>query len=126
METELPEYLSNGEHYASYHPVGEMTLADCVSMIDGAIRYCRDNGIGSLLVNITGVSGFPPPSTTDRFLFTKHWAETAAGKLAVAMVAPPEMIDLDKIGVTMAGNRGLRSDVFTLESDAIEWLLSRS
>ncbi len=40
------------------------------------------------------------------------------------MVAPPEMITPDKIGITIAANRGLRSEIFTTEAEASEWLRS--
>jgi hypothetical protein len=125
METPLPEYLSLDEHYASYRPLGEVTLDKAVEMVNEAILFCRRNGIRGMLINLTRISGFPPPSMAERFMFIKQWAETAGGQLVVSMVAPPEMIDPDKIGITMAGNRGLFAEVFTDEADAIEWLISK-
>jgi len=86
------------------------------------LAYCRDNKIRRLLVDITGMTGFPPPSTLQRFFFGSKWAETAGGKVALSVVAPAEMIDPEKIGVTVATNRGLQTDVFTAESDAVDWL----
>src|SRR5256885_15399406 len=124
MKLQLPEFFSLNDAYACYRPHIEANLDQAIGLVDKAIRYCRLNGIDSLLVNITRISGFPPPSVTDRYLFTKQWAETARGQVVVSMVAPNEMIDPDKIGVTMAGNRGLYTNVFTDESDAIEWLLA--
>jgi hypothetical protein len=40
----------------------------------------------------------------------------------VALVARPELIDPQKIGVLMAQNRGVLGDVFTNEADALLWL----
>ncbi len=40
------------------------------------------------------------------------------------MVAPARMITPDKIGITMAKNRGLPSDVVSNEGEAIAWLVS--
>ena len=38
------------------------------------------------------------------------------------MVARPELIDPEKIGVLMAQNRGASGDVFTTEAAALAWL----
>ena len=54
------------------------------------------------------------------------WAESAGSGLHVAIVARPEIIDPEKIGVLMAQNRGATGDVFTSEVAAIAWLDSRS
>jgi len=123
MEPQPPEYLSLEDHYAACHPRGRFTFDQTVAMIDEAIAYCRDNGVRGLLVDVTGVTGFLPPSTAERFAFASRWAATANGKVVVSIIAPPEMVDPDKIGVMVATNRGLRSDVFTAESEAIAWLL---
>ena len=42
--------------------------------------------------------------------------------MRVAIVAPPEMIDPEKIGVTVATNIGFVSEVFTSEEEALTWL----
>jgi hypothetical protein len=42
--------------------------------------------------------------------------------MRVAVVARPELIDPQKIGVLMAQNRGVNGDVFSTESAAIAWL----
>ncbi|HEV8592589.1 MAG TPA: hypothetical protein VGQ55_10835 [Pyrinomonadaceae bacterium] len=125
LQPQLPEHLSLETSYAVYRPTAEVTLAEAVEMIDRAISYCRDNEIAGLLLDITALSGFGSPSVFDRFSFVRQWAETGAGHVAVSMVAPAAMIDSDKIGITIAMNRGLESDVFTSESEAIEWLRER-
>lgn len=107
-----------------YRPAGEFTFQGLVEIIDAVLAYCVENGHANLLVDITEVTGFPPPSTAQRFDFATKWAATAGGLVAVAMVAPPQMIDPDRIGVTMSNNRGLKSEVFTEFSDALEWLRS--
>ena len=45
--------------------------------------------------------------------------------MRVALVARPELIDPQKIGVLMFQNRGGNGDVFTNEADAIAWLDAR-
>ena len=108
--------------YAAYRPSGEFDFDTTVKLIDDALAYCRDNGIACLLADITSVTGFPPPSMAQRFQFATQWSATAAGRVALAMIAPPDMIDKDRIGVTMLNNRGMRSEVFTSEPDAMHWL----
>ncbi|MGE3467221.1 MAG: hypothetical protein AB7J13_09835 [Pyrinomonadaceae bacterium] len=120
--SDIPIFLSIEESHAVYRPVGEYSFDATVEMIDAAIAYCRASSIRALLVDITQVTGFPPPSTAERFHFVTQWSATAGGRLTIAMIAPPEMIDPEKIGVTMAKNRGLKSEVFTNEQDAVRWL----
>jgi hypothetical protein len=38
------------------------------------------------------------------------------------MVAPPELIDPQKFGVTVAANHSMEGNVFVLEADAVAWL----
>ena len=118
----LPKHFQLTENFACYRPVDEVSLEEAIELVDDAIRYCRDNEIAGLLADVRGLTGFPPPSVTDRFWFASRWAETSGGKVVLAMVQRPEMVMPDKIGVTFAMNRGLLVDVFTEEADAIKWL----
>ena len=122
--SEIPKFLSLEDDHAAYRLLGEYSFDATVDMIDEAIAYCKANDIRGLLVDITGVIGFPPPSMMQRFQFATQWSATAAGRVCLCVIAPPEMIDDDRIGVTMATNRGLQSAVFTDESEAIQWLRS--
>lgn len=121
---QVTDYLELTDTYACFRPVGEVSLEEAIEFVDDAIRFCRDNRIGGLMADVRGLTGFPNPSVTDRFWFASRWAETAGGKVVLAMVQLPEMIMPDKIGVTFAMNRGLLVDVFTNEADAISWLQS--
>ena len=121
---QVPEFVSLQEKYAVCRPVGEMTLERAVTAVDDALHYCFRNKIRGLLVNVSGTSGFPSPSLTDRFWYVTKWAETARGRVVLSMVAPPFMVLPDKMGVTFASNRGLQSDVFFDENEAVEWLCS--
>lgn len=111
--------------YAHYRLAGDYTFDDAVTMVDGAIRWCREKKVARLLVDIKELSGFPSPSLIDRFEFATRWAESAAGRVAVSFVAPPALIDPEKIGVLMATNRGMQAEVFTDETDAIIWIQTR-
>lgn len=117
-----PEHLSRADGYAVYRLAGVFTFERVVELIDNAIEYCVENEIRGLLVDVADVTGFPSPTTIQRFHFATIWSATAGGQLIVSMIAPPELIDPDHIGVTMASNRGLRSEVFTQETEAVQWL----
>lgn len=118
----MPEFFTMCDGYGHYCLAGKYAFADAVVKVDDVIAWCRENGHARLLVDIRELTGFPPPNTIQRFEFATRWAESAAGRVAISFLAPPGLIDTDKIGITMANNRGLRSDVFTDEADAIAWL----
>jgi hypothetical protein len=124
MVPPLPEHLTCEDGYACFRPVVEVDMAGAIELIDAAIGFCRNSDITGLLIDVRQLTGFQPPTTTDRFWFIKKWADTAAGKVTVSMISRPELMDPEKIGVTMALNRGFNAEVFTDEADAIEWLRS--
>ena len=103
-----------------------MSLAEAVACVDAALAYARAQGIKELLVNGILVTGFEPPSLSERYFFVEKWALTARGALRVAMVVRPEMIDPEKFGVTVAFNRRLIADVFVDEGAGVEWLDRRA
>jgi hypothetical protein len=108
-----------------YRPEGKVTFERAVELVAEAMRHARSLGLNDLVVNSLGLSGFAPPSIFARHAFALKWAEAAGASLTVAMVARPEIIDPEKIGVLMAQNRGVSGDVFTTEVAAIAWLDSR-
>ena len=117
-----PEHFEITDTFACYRPVADVTLDEAVDLIDLAILYCRENEISGLFADLRHLTGFPSPSVIDRFWIFTRWAETSRGKVVVSMVARPEMIVPDKIGVTVGANRGLLSDAFTDEAEALKWL----
>jgi hypothetical protein len=119
---QLTDYLELTDTFACLRPVCEASLEEAIDLVDEAIRYCRDNEINGLLVDARKLTGFPSPTVTDRFWLASRWAETAGGRVVLAMVQRPEMTMPDKIGVTFAMNRGLMIDVFAEEADAMLWL----
>jgi hypothetical protein len=60
-----------------------------------------------------------------RYAMATKWAENTGSTLRVALVARPEVVDPQKIGVLMMQNRGGSGEVFTNETDALAWLDSR-
>jgi hypothetical protein len=109
-------------HRGFYRPTGSVTFDQAVELVAGAMITARNRGCTDLLVNVCGLTGFPPPTIFARYGLAVRWAESAGGKLRVALVAPAELIDPEKIGVLMAQNRGVTGDVFTSEVAAIAWL----
>ena len=105
-----------------YHPVGSVSYDEAVARVRAAIEVARKNGARGLLVDTTALTGFPSPDTFQRFLAAVKWAESAGGRLRLSMVARAEMIDPAKFGVTVAANRGLVSNIFTTETEALAWL----
>ena len=120
--SETPEFFSMQDGYGHFRLDGEYTFNEAVARIDAAIAYCRANSINRLLVDIRELTGFPPPTITQRFEFATRWSDSSGGRVALSVIAPERLIDRDKIGMTMATNRGPQSNVTTDESEAIAWL----
>jgi hypothetical protein len=105
-----------------FRPVGMMSFEQAVELVAEAMRYARSLDLQDLLVNTSGISGFPTPDVFARYSLASKWAESAGASLRVALVARAELIDPQKIGVLMAQNRGVTGDVFSTEAAAIAWL----
>jgi hypothetical protein len=105
-----------------YRPSAQVSFEQAVDMVADSIRTARQLGLVDLLVNTSGLTGFTPPSVFARYSMATKWAQSAGAALRVALVARPELIDPQKIGVLMLQNRGAAGDVFTTEADALEWL----
>jgi hypothetical protein len=105
-----------------YRPVGTMSLDQAVGLIRDAIAAARREGARDLLVNTCGLGGFPSPDTFQRFFAVVSWAAAASGLARLAVVARAEMIDPQRFGVMVAANRGLVSNIFTTEAEAVAWL----
>ena len=120
------EYFEQIGTRAFYRPVGLVTFEQAVDLVAEAIVKARALGLSDLLVNSTGLSGFAAPSVFARYNMASRWASAAGSRVRVAMVARPEIIDPQKIGVLMLQNRGGMGDVFTNERDALIWLDSHA
>jgi hypothetical protein len=119
---EEPVGLTWEKSRAIYRPAGVVTFDEAVALVRAAIRVACSERAKDLLVDTTALNGFSSPDTFQRFLAAVAWAEQAEGRLRLAMVARPEMIDPQKFGVTVARNRGLISNIFTSDIEAQRWL----
>ncbi len=122
---ETPSYFERGEHYACFRPVAHVSLKEGVDLISVAIAYCGDEKVPRLLVNIEGLTGYKLPETMDRYSMGAQFAAAAKFGLKVVLVAPSEVIDPNRFGVTVAKNRGLDTNVFSSEPEAVAWLLAQ-
>jgi hypothetical protein len=105
-----------------YRPVARVSFEQAVDLVAGAMVNARELGLADLVVNTTGLTGFTPPSVFGRYAMAGKWTQSAGAMLRVALVARPELIDPQKIGVLMMQNRGGTGDVFATEADALTWL----
>jgi hypothetical protein len=115
--------LENGR--GIYRPAGTVSFDEAVALVRAAIATARSSEARELLVDTTALIGFPSPDTFQRFLAAVEWADEASGSLYLSMVARAEMIDPQKFGMLVASNRGLISNIFTTEAEAVAWLDAR-
>ena len=119
----MPEHFHTAEDYLCYRPVAHVSLSQAIELISAAIAFCREQQVRRLLVDTTQLAGFGTPTIVDRFEFIERWATAADGSVKVVVVARSEIMHPDRFGVTVARNRGFWANVFTSESEALEWLL---
>lgn len=110
---------------AYYRPVAHVSFQRGLDMIGKAIHGARELGLNDILVNTTGLTGYTLDGVFSRYAYATMLAKNAGWRVRVASVLLPEIMDPEKIGVVMARNRGVDSDVFTSEAEALNWLDSR-
>lgn len=120
------EHFEVGKECAFFRPVGKGSLEEAVRLVTVAITFARQHKVQKLLVNLTGVTGFPSLTLADRYFAAREWAAAGKSSVRMAMVVRPEMIDPEKFGVIAGRNAGLHGDVFSAEPEALAWLLGAS
>jgi hypothetical protein len=123
---QAPQYFEQIGTRGFYRPVGSATFEQVIELVAGAMRHARSLRLNELLASSHGLTGMSPPSTFQRYNLAVSLAEAGGGELRLALVTRPEVIDYQKIGTVMSQNRGLDTDVFTSEADAIRWLNARA
>ncbi len=118
------EHLHVTDGICRFRPRGQCSLVEAAELIIRAIVYCRDRRITKLLVDGTGLVGLTVPSLIDRFLLAEELAYAARGVVVVALVVHAEYIHPAKFGARAAGDFGLMFDVYTSETEALDWLVS--
>ena len=109
-----------------FHPSGAVSLEQAVDLVNDALAFARQQELREMLVDITGLTGFAAPTIFERFTLSARWAETAGTRIRLSVVASKEFIHEEKFGITVARNRGLDSNIFTTQKEAIAWLDGKS
>ncbi|HEU4569276.1 MAG TPA: hypothetical protein VFS07_01750 [Gemmatimonadales bacterium] len=110
--------------YGHYRPAGEVTYAQAVELLLGAIAHARAAGISRLLMDATALTFTTSPSLVDRMGMGQRVATTGQGQVRLAVIAPAHLMDPQKFGAVVAMNRGQPVDIFADEPSAIAWLTS--
>jgi len=118
--TSLSEFRQVGTR-GFFEPTGVVTFEEGVERVATAIAHARGLGLTDIVINTLGL-GFSSPSVIDRYTLAMRVVENAGFMLRVAFVARREHIDFQKIGSVMTQNRGVISDIFPSEEEAIHWL----
>src|SRR5215510_5963200 len=110
-----PDHFEIQKAHAIFRPEGQVSIGRATELVATAIDFARSVNIRKLLVDITNLTGFEPPDVSLRFFIIHTWARAAEGRVCVAIVARPEMLDHLKFGTTVAANVGFAADSFTTE-----------
>lgn len=117
-----PKHFEVMEEYAAYRLIGEVTQEQADLLIASAITFARDQHIKRLMVSITGLTGFEPPSLAARYFYIREWARVAQGEVCVAMVTSAELSNQEEIEGVIAENAGFCGKGFISEEAALAWL----
>ena len=100
-------------------------LRDAIGHVSNVLAAARAARHSRLLLDVRALR-VPSPSPLDRIAMTREWAAAAGGRVVVAMVCPPYLIDPQRLGVVAAAGFGLRSGVFQHPDEALAWLREQS
>ena len=103
---------------------GKFSRSEAFRIGEQAFREAAGAGRRSVLVDVRGVSG-RIPTILDRFDLGVHLAELHfehTPRIRIALLGHEPMIHPDRFGEIVARNRGADARVFTVESDALDWL----
>src|SRR5690242_4290698 len=93
-------------NHAVFRPTGQVSIEQAVELVTTAIDFARKRGVRDLLVDLSNLIGFEPPSVADRYFFVHEWSRASGGRVRVAFLVRPEMIDPQKFEHTVAANIG--------------------
>lgn len=107
---------------ARFRLAGGYTMEDGVRQITDAIVRTRESGFDKLLVDILAITGVEPPSVDARYWIVGEWAKAGRSDVRVALVAPAELLDPDRIGTIIGRNAGFICKAFETGPEALAWL----
>lgn len=118
---EEPADLELREGIPTLSVVAAISFDEVIERVAGALRRLAAERQPHLIVHARDPR-FPVPSLAQRAHMARTWADAAAGRVRVAVVAPRAFIDEQRFGVVAARNFGLSAQVFEHEREAVEWL----
>jgi len=93
-----------------------------VQAVTAAIAAARAEGARKLLVDLRATDGMVPPTLAQRDMLVTMWARAAAGEVVVAVVAPPSLLDAERVGEMIAAAAGMLAEGFDDMDAARAWL----
>ena len=106
----------------SYRLQGTRTFPQAVDDVDQCLREALESGARRVLIDIRELVGFAKPDVVARIGMIRRWADTAQGRLRMAIVSRAEIIDDERFGVVLAQSLGFDGNVFEYEEEARLWL----
>lgn len=119
---DMQEELETVDGVAVFRPTGEVSFEEAVQLVATAIMHARDRRTRKLMAVVSGLNGFEPPSLGQRYWMANEWALAADGALGLAVVARPEHIDPQRVGILLAEQAGFTAKAFESEEEALTWL----
>lgn len=119
----LPPFVTPGPDFAAYRPTAGGTLREVFARLCEALAWARGAGVTRFLADARRLPGIESLSTFERFELGERGADAAGPGMSVAFVAPAHLLDPGRLGVMVANNRGVRTNAFTDELEALEWLV---
>jgi hypothetical protein len=105
-----------------YRPAQTIDLEGAVSLVAAALNYAREQGLTQLLVDTRQLTGHEPPNTFQRYELMNRWLAASQGRVQLALVVRPEMMDPERFAIRVAENRGFLANAFVDEETAVAWL----
>ena len=116
-----PAAVGSGEPIVEVRLAPAGRLHGAARQVGDAISRARACGARGLLV-VVPPGGVPAPSAAERVSLVREWAALADGRVRIALVTEPGLIDDQRLGVVVAAGCGLEGEVFDNEADARDWL----
>jgi len=110
--------------HARFELKGPMTFQEAVLRLKLAVEAARKKRIAKLLIDVREIEKIDVPGIGQRYWLVTEMESSAQGAVKIVMIARPEFIDHEKVGVTIAANRNLDMNIFATEADALAWLLA--
>jgi hypothetical protein len=110
------------DNIRSYRLEGTRTFPQAVEDVDQCLREALESGARRVLIDVRDLVGFARPDVVARIGMIRRWAETAQGRVKMAIVSRAEIIDEERFGVVLAQSLGFDGNVFEHEEEARLWL----